>query len=76
MTETNTIQDLIRYSYDQKPIEFETTFKDLMNDRIAKAIEDRKLELAQSMVTDSEESGYDIDDEEDFNQEDHNEEEE
>jgi hypothetical protein len=47
-----------------------------MNDRIAKAIEDRKLELAQSMVTDSEESGYDIDDEEDFNQEDHNEEEE
>jgi hypothetical protein len=42
-------QDLIYLSFDQKPVEFQQAFDTLMTDRIAKAIEDKKLEVAQSM---------------------------
>jgi len=42
-------QDLISLSFDQKPVEFQQAFDTLMTDRIAKAIEDKKLEVAQSM---------------------------
>jgi hypothetical protein len=43
------VQDLISLSFDQKPVEFQQAFDTLMNDRIAKAIEDKKLEVAQSI---------------------------
>ena len=44
-----TIQDLVSLAYDQKPIEFQDTFNSLVADRIAKAIDDKKVEVAQNM---------------------------
>jgi CO dehydrogenase/acetyl-CoA synthase beta subunit len=46
------VQDLIRYSYDQKPIEFQHAFDDAMADKIATAIDNKKVELAKTMFTD------------------------
>jgi hypothetical protein len=43
------VQDLISLSFDQKPVEFQQAFDSLMTDRIAKAIEDKKIEVAQSI---------------------------
>lgn len=43
------IADLIHFSSGQKPIEFEATFKDLLQDKVAAAIENRKLEIANRM---------------------------
>ncbi len=45
------LRDLIYYSSNQKPVEFEDAFKELMNDRISAAIANRKIELAQSMFS-------------------------
>ena len=43
------VQDLISLSFDQKPVEFQQAFDSLMTDRIARAIEDKKIEVAQSI---------------------------
>jgi hypothetical protein len=43
------VSDLITHAYDQKPIEFQSTFSNLIADRLVKAIDDRKIEVAQSM---------------------------
>ena len=43
------VQDLISLSSDQKPVEFQQAFDSLMTDRIARAIEDKKIEVAQSI---------------------------
>ena len=50
-----TVQDLISLSYEQKPIEFQNAFNSLMSDRITAAINDKKIEVAQSMYNDHEE---------------------
>jgi hypothetical protein len=47
------VQDLIKYSYNQQPIDFENAFNSLITDKIATAIDDKKRELAGSMVTNS-----------------------
>jgi hypothetical protein len=51
MTEENpyTVQDLISLSYEQKPIDFSDAFNSLISNKIADAIDDRKLEVAQTM---------------------------
>ena len=43
----HTVQDLISLAYDQKPIEFGDAFNDLVMDRIALAVQDKKIEAAQ-----------------------------
>jgi hypothetical protein len=43
----HTVQDLISLAYDQKPIEFGDAFNDLVMDRIALAVQDKKIEVAQ-----------------------------
>lgn len=43
------VQDLISLSYEQKPVDFEQAFGSLVTDRIAQAIETKKVEVAQSM---------------------------
>lgn len=48
------IQDLISLSYEQKPIEFNNAFSALMADKITKAIDDKKIEVAQTMFTSQE----------------------
>lgn len=55
MDNEHTVQDLISLSYEQKPIDFQQAFDSLMLDRISKAVENRKVEIASSMFNDQEE---------------------
>jgi hypothetical protein len=50
-----TTQDLISLAYDQKPIEFQNAFNTLISDRIAQAVDVKKIEVAMSMFTDQNE---------------------
>jgi hypothetical protein len=43
------LSDLINFSSQQKPIDFETAFKSIMIDKIGSAIDNKKLEVAQSI---------------------------
>lgn len=43
------VADLINFSSNQKPLEFTATFKEIMQDRISAAIENKKIEVAQTM---------------------------
>jgi hypothetical protein len=45
------VQDLISLSYEQKPIEFQQAFNDLLSDRIAAAVDARKVEIASSLYS-------------------------
>lgn len=44
-----TVQDLITLAYEQQPIEFKQSFNDLVADRLVRAIDDRKHQVAQTM---------------------------
>jgi hypothetical protein len=46
------VPDLVINAIEKKPVEFETTFNNIIVDRISSAIEDRKMELAQTMFND------------------------
>ena len=46
-----TVSDLVSLSYEQKPIEFQNAFDSLIKDRIADAIDDKKLEIAQTVFS-------------------------
>ena len=48
------VQDLITHAYDQKPLEFQTSFSNLLADRLVKAVSDKKVEVAQSMFREQE----------------------
>ena len=43
------VSDLIALAYDQKPLEFQTTFSNAIADRLVQAIDNKKIEVAQSM---------------------------
>lgn len=43
------LNDLVIATAEQKPIEFEAAFNDLVVDRIRTAIEDKKVQIAQQM---------------------------
>jgi hypothetical protein len=45
------VQDLISLSYEQKPIEFQQAFNDLLSDRVAAAVNARKVEIASSLYS-------------------------
>ena len=47
-----TVQDLISLSYDQKPIEFQDAFNALVMDRVTQAVDQRKIQVAQTMFGD------------------------
>lgn len=49
MDQESPVQNLLFHSYEQKPIEFQHTFNDIVTQRISNAINDRKIELAQSL---------------------------
>jgi len=57
------VQDLISLSYEQKPIEFQQAFNDLLSDRIASAVSARKVEIASSLYS-GETDEYDDEEEE------------
>lgn len=44
-----TLNDLVVFSADQKPLDFQNVFNDLIVDKIQAAVDNRKLEIAQSM---------------------------
>jgi hypothetical protein len=50
-----TLADLIRFSSDQKPIEFGNAFQSIMQDKVSQAINDRKLSIAQSLYNNQQE---------------------
>ena len=53
------MSDLVSAAAAQKPLDFETAFNDLIVDRIATAINDKKISVAQQMygyTTDNEET--------------------
>ena len=65
-----TVGDLIKLSLDQKAADFENAFGSIMLDKIATAVDDRKLELAQSLFRDPNEEDTEEDAEEsEFEQE-------
>ena len=47
------INDLIGFAANQNPVEFQNTFNDIVADRIAQAVADRKVELAQNVFNDA-----------------------
>jgi len=49
------IQDLVKYSYEQKPVDFEQAFNSLLSNKIADAVDVKKLEVAQNMFNTEEE---------------------
>ena len=55
------IQDLIAYAYDQKPIEFQNSFNDLMASRLATAVDAKKIEVAQSIFSNEEQEEIESD---------------
>jgi hypothetical protein len=46
------VKDLISLSYEQKPLDFQNAFDSLIAGKIATAIDNRKMEIAQSMFSD------------------------
>lgn len=50
MTEISArVADLINFSSNQKPIEFAAAFKEILQDKVAAAIDTRKMEIAGRM---------------------------
>jgi hypothetical protein len=51
MTDTNKydMSDLVVAALEQKPLDFESAFNDLIIDRISTSINDKKIEVAQMM---------------------------
>ncbi|MGZ4849968.1 MAG: hypothetical protein ACXV2C_01155 [Candidatus Bathyarchaeia archaeon] len=43
------IAALIGYAVNKNPIEFQQTFTDIVTDRLAQAVDDRKVEVAQTI---------------------------
>lgn len=69
---TNNITDLLLHSLEQKPIDFEASFRDALQDRLADAIDAKKVEVAKSLFNPSDEES----DEETFEHDDEQESEE
>lgn len=59
-----TVDDLIKFSVDQRPTDFEDAFNSLVLDKIAVAVDAKKLELAASLYNgdDEEEEDYEVED--------------
>lgn len=70
-----TVNDLLKHSFEQKPIDFEHAFNSIMVDKLAAAIDDKKLSIAQRMFGGSEEEEFeaeaDFEDTEDEDQQDY-----
>lgn len=46
-----TISDMIKYSVEQKPIDFQQAFSDLLSDKLQAAVDVKKIEVAQNMFS-------------------------
>jgi hypothetical protein len=43
------IEDLISYGYEEKPVEFEDAFIEILNSKLEDAVNDIKLNIAKSL---------------------------
>lgn len=59
------VADLINFSSNQKPIDFEQAYRDVITAKVSDAIEAKKAEIAQAMFTSQNEVAYDDDDDQD-----------
>jgi len=50
-----TVNDLLAFAHEQKPLDFETTFKSIMADKMVAAIDAKKVEIASSLYSSSDE---------------------
>jgi hypothetical protein len=50
-----TLNDLVKFSAEQKPLEFQQAFDDLIIGKIQAAVDNKKLEIAQSIFNTPEE---------------------
>lgn len=55
MTDKYGIHDLIISAAEQKPLDFQAAFDELMVDRIRDSVEDRKIQIAHQMYNGAEE---------------------
>lgn len=60
------LSDLVVSAIEQKPLDFETAFNDLIVDRIRGAVEDKKIAIAQQMYNYSPEDVADAETEEEI----------
>ncbi len=51
-----TITDLLRYSYEEKPVDFAHAFNELIGDKLIDAIHNKKIEVAQRIYSGSPEN--------------------
>lgn len=68
------VVDLLKFAHENKPVDFQSAFQDVMKDKIGKALAAKKEVIAQNMVNDSEEEDevdddLDLDDESEFDNE-------
>ena len=57
------VSNLVVSAIEQKPLDFEVAFNDLIVDRIRTAVEDKKIEIAKQMYNyDPDESEEEVDD--------------
>ena len=60
------VSDLVYHAAQQQPVDFESTFKDIMLNRLADAIDAKKVEVAQIMFNNTEvEDTEELEDQED-----------
>lgn len=69
------VADLINFSSNQKPIDFEQAFKGVISAKVSDAIEAKKAAIAQSMFASNDDHSQDVEDQEDLEVEDEAEEE-
>lgn len=60
------LSDLVVSAIEQRPLDFETAFNDLIVDRIRGAVEDKKIAIAQQMYNYSPEDVADAETEEEI----------
>ena len=63
------VADLINFSSNQKPIDFEDAFRSILQTKVADAIETRKIEIAKSMFNPSVEQDESEEDTEEYTEE-------
>lgn len=63
------IEDLITSAFQQKPVEFETAFNDIIIDRIRSAVEEKKVAIAQQMYNYELPDDYDDNDDDELDYE-------
>jgi hypothetical protein len=63
------IEDLMSAAIAQRPMDFESAFKSIINDRITDAIDDKKLELSKTVFNEPEDEEEIEDDEDEIEEE-------